>query len=189
VVIAIIAILASLLLPTLNRAKRAATATACLSNLRQLGIGIKLYMLDAAGRFPPSIVNDTDPEKYSAVKDVRLALGGFDPYDELCLQKYPRARVRPLNQYLAPSAVYRCPVDIGLDMPAGCRTHTIQPSNFQIIGCSYAYNAGSVCGPGGFWWTRRPEVPGGLSGRMESWVPDPSRYILMTEPGGTGAFY
>jgi len=52
VVIAIIAILASLLLPALSRAKTRAKSIASLNNLRQLGLGMRLYHDDQAGRFP-----------------------------------------------------------------------------------------------------------------------------------------
>jgi len=44
VVIGIIAILAALLLPTMGRAKESARGTACLSNLRQVGVALQLYV-------------------------------------------------------------------------------------------------------------------------------------------------
>lgn len=47
VVVAIIAILAALLLPALNRAKFASKNTACKNNLRQLGLALQMYVGDA----------------------------------------------------------------------------------------------------------------------------------------------
>ncbi|HEX9047456.1 MAG TPA: prepilin-type N-terminal cleavage/methylation domain-containing protein [Verrucomicrobiae bacterium] len=54
VVIAIIAILAALLLPALSSAKQRAWTAQCLSNLRQVGIGMKLYADDNRGFYPES---------------------------------------------------------------------------------------------------------------------------------------
>lgn len=52
VVIAIIAILAGLLLPALGRAKDKAKDTACMNNLKQIGIGIHMYADEYEGRAP-----------------------------------------------------------------------------------------------------------------------------------------
>src|SRR4051794_15023045 len=52
VVIAIIAILASLLLPALARAKSKARQASCLSQLRQIGIGMDLMAADNDDQFP-----------------------------------------------------------------------------------------------------------------------------------------
>ena len=52
VVIAIIAVLASLLLPALARAKDKARQIQCLNNLRQWGLGFRLYTDDNNGQVP-----------------------------------------------------------------------------------------------------------------------------------------
>ena len=52
VVIGIIALLISILLPALNRARHVAASTVNLSNLRQLGTGLEFYRNDYEGKFP-----------------------------------------------------------------------------------------------------------------------------------------
>jgi prepilin-type N-terminal cleavage/methylation domain-containing protein len=52
VVIAIIAVLASILFPVFSQAKEAAKKTACLSNLKQVGTSVLLYLSDHDDRMP-----------------------------------------------------------------------------------------------------------------------------------------
>ena len=52
VVIAIIAILAAILFPVFARAKESAKRTACLSNSRQQGAALLMYLTDNDGMMP-----------------------------------------------------------------------------------------------------------------------------------------
>ncbi|MCG3177978.1 MAG: hypothetical protein BIFFINMI_00301 [Phycisphaerae bacterium] len=53
VVVSIIALLISVLLPALGQARIVARAATCASNLRQLGIGVSMYLKDNDGVYPP----------------------------------------------------------------------------------------------------------------------------------------
>ncbi|GAB4461663.1 MAG: hypothetical protein OHK0029_27320 [Armatimonadaceae bacterium] len=60
VVIAIIAIFAAILFPVFARAREAARKTACLSNCRQMGLGIAMYTQDYDEMLPPADVGGND---------------------------------------------------------------------------------------------------------------------------------
>src|SRR5262245_14149305 len=70
VVIATIAILASLLLPAASRAKASVRRTTCSNHLRQIGLGVRLYADD---------MNDLGPAKVSPGK----SLDGWMAYKQL----------------------------------------------------------------------------------------------------------
>jgi prepilin-type N-terminal cleavage/methylation domain-containing protein/prepilin-type processing-associated H-X9-DG protein len=59
VVIGIIALLISILLPSLNRAREQANRVKCASNLRQIGQGIQMYANENKGNFPRTAFNTT----------------------------------------------------------------------------------------------------------------------------------
>ena len=61
VTIAIIAILAGVLLPALNKARDTALSASCTSNLKQLGTGMEMYIGDNDDWYPLQSYNIPDP--------------------------------------------------------------------------------------------------------------------------------
>ena len=76
VVIAIVAILAGLLLPALNSARKKAEAAQCINNLKQLGIGIIQYVGDNEEWLPPLETVKSDGGNYFWTS----SLMGENPY-------------------------------------------------------------------------------------------------------------
>src|SRR4051794_2859767 len=61
VVVGIIAVLISLLLPALQRAREHANRTKCASNLRQIGLAMVMYTNENKGIFPAPAVSKNNP--------------------------------------------------------------------------------------------------------------------------------
>lgn len=59
-VVAIISILAALLLPALKKTQEFARRAACVNNLKECGLAIRMYAADHSGAFPPSIKEVAD---------------------------------------------------------------------------------------------------------------------------------
>jgi prepilin-type processing-associated H-X9-DG protein len=174
VVIAIIAILASMLLPALTRSRQNARVVQCLDNLRQIGMGIIMYVHDNQDTFPEAKACATNGTCGPTV----CCIGGRDPRPDVqdCL---PPAYARPLYPYLKPSDAFRCPEDHGayVNVCDG-RFTPLKPTSWEIAGCSYMYNW-----PSYYYKTKLPEESAlGLAGKKIGWVPDPARFILMHEP-------
>ena len=116
VVIGIIALLVSILLPALNRARRQAATVQCSSNMRQLAHAMLMYIQDNKGVLPPATVSPSSP----------MYPVGWWWCNEFVRQKYIPAD--SANCYPSPgsatadkrfdrSSPFRCPE--GLDEDAG----------------------------------------------------------------------
>ncbi len=64
VVVAIIALLVAILLPSLSRARKQAQSATCLSNLKQFGVGFQFYALDNRTQPPPNRTFGGTPPEY-----------------------------------------------------------------------------------------------------------------------------
>ncbi len=68
VVIAIIAILAAILFPVFARAREKARQTSCLSNLKQLSLGVLMYAQDYDERLPMLYFNTGGPTEHPSIQ-------------------------------------------------------------------------------------------------------------------------
>lgn len=118
VVIAIIALLAAMLLPALSRAKAKSQQTACLSNLKQIGVSFLLYLDEQRDRFPDQ-------------KELKNTLpGGFKPWTSWPPSD-PRTGWAPsiLSSYGAKDIVWSCAA--APNCPAGTAIQTVQASSIS----------------------------------------------------------
>jgi prepilin-type N-terminal cleavage/methylation domain-containing protein/prepilin-type processing-associated H-X9-DG protein len=109
VVIGIIALLISILLPTLNRARAQANLIACQSNIRQLATAVQLYVLDYHGTFPDgrNFANETSahfPRMLPALDNAT------DNFIQDRLSKYLHYQIGPVTGV---NPVWLCPSIIG----------------------------------------------------------------------------
>jgi len=156
VVIAIIAILAALMLPALGQIKAKAARTACLANLMQINLGVRLYADDHNSNLPVS-TNATTPAVWSAYQS---SIRGY-----LGLRGAPSPR----------DTLFACPADTFYyeynDRVS--EPHHLQP---QYGFSSYAFNAGNVppSDPPVHPWP-------GIVGRKLNSIRDPVRTVLVSE--------
>ncbi len=100
VVIAIIAILAALLLPVLAAAKKRAAQAACINDMKQLGMGMRMYVDDNHDTFPGMASEHS----------------GFQAADWIYWRtnsSYPQVQQSPIVLALANTSakLFRCPLD------------------------------------------------------------------------------
>jgi prepilin-type N-terminal cleavage/methylation domain-containing protein len=170
VVIGVLAILAALLLPALSRAKAKAQRTACMSNLRQINAGVRMYSDDAHDVAPsPGAATTNFPDLYSDYKRLMKSYVGLNgpssPQDKLFA--CPADRFYPNHIFTD-------------DEPTTAYVQKSLHDEPYVDYSSYAFNGGDgrteVFGTNGFTFTRP-----GLGNVRLSAVKHPSRTVLVAE--------
>jgi prepilin-type N-terminal cleavage/methylation domain-containing protein len=157
VVIAIIAILAAILFPVFAQAREKARQATCLSNFKQIGTGVMMYVQDWDETYPPN----------------RLAQmpGGGQCFGRGS-QKLITWKTVTLP-YVKNFGVYRCPSNPHNQAPD--ETRNLEP-DYPTFPISYAYN-GSI-----FYQTAPGFAPGYPEfGLRQAQVPETARYIMLVE--------
>ena len=153
VVVGIIALLASLLLPVLNMAKAGARRTACVSNLKQINLAVRMYAADSQDKLvvPPGF--NTRIEAWYRYKElVKSYLGHADgpsPSDKL----------------------FACPADSFFYSASGYHSSGLCASPRTGFS-SYIFNAGDLIGTNGY---------PGISGESLAAIREPAKTVLVCE--------
>lgn len=137
VVIAIIGILAALLFPVFLTARGKARETGCLSNLRQIGLGIAMYAEDNDGLYPFAVdpADRYTPQIWDSEPEFRALIPAMSLVHEA------------LQPYVKSQEIFHCPADTGFDVedftgleidPTG-NPPNASPSSFKKFGTSYYY--------------------------------------------------
>jgi prepilin-type N-terminal cleavage/methylation domain-containing protein/prepilin-type processing-associated H-X9-DG protein len=130
VVIAIIAILAAILFPVFAQAREQARQSVCSSNVRQIGMGVRMYVQDYDETFPIFYAYNTKDPVTSA-----RAWSGDLPHKGVEVLIFP---------YIKSREIFRCPNDLGgpavPDPDYGCPGLS---TYHACYGSSYRFSKGS----------------------------------------------
>lgn len=152
-VITIVAVLASLLLPVLNMAKAGARRTACVSNLKQINLAVRMYAADSQDKLavPPGFHTSIEAwYRYKElVKSYLGRTGGPSPSDKL----------------------FACPADSFFYSASGYHLSGLCTSPRTGF-TSYIFNAGDLVGTNGY---------PGISGESLAAMREPVKTVLVCE--------
>ncbi|MDB6056938.1 MAG: prepilin-type N-terminal cleavage/methylation domain [Verrucomicrobiales bacterium] len=159
VVIAIIAILAALLFPTLSRAKDKARRLACMNNLRQINLGLRMYSDDHS---------DTAPTNPQTSNSYVINFAGY--------KKLMKSYVGVNGESSARDKLFACSADtFYYEFTQTNYTYIAKSFHDQATNdySSYWFNSGTLT----IFGTNSP----GLAGRKLSSIRQPSKTVLVAE--------
>jgi prepilin-type N-terminal cleavage/methylation domain-containing protein/prepilin-type processing-associated H-X9-DG protein len=117
VVIGIIAVLISILLPALTRARRQAYTVQCSSNMRQVALAMMMYVQDNKGKFPAAVFWPNQVYQYGWWWPNEIVRGGYIKGAGLNVYKKPGSSTN--DKTFNRNNPFRCPEGVEEDVIKG----------------------------------------------------------------------
>ena len=152
-IIAVIAILAAMFLPTLAHSGKS-PVIACLNNLKQIDIGFQIFVSDNGGSFPMQL-SATNGGTMEFVSNGHVFLH-FQKLSKDFL--YPRIFVCPLDKTRQPATNYEALNDLNISYFLNADVSTNNPTRSILSGDSFLQVNGQPVKPGLFIFTTNQNV-------------------------------
>jgi general secretion pathway protein G len=172
VVIGIISVLIAMLLPALNKARQQAQVVQCMSNMRQIGMGIQMYTQQNKGMFPPRKLSDPG------------YIAGHWLWINLLLDSRVIASDITPSKTTRYSKVFYCPAFMAGSAPI----NMADPDNFRVVNGLTSYSLNYALDADYTNWDGSSAIRHGV---RISQVRQPAETILVIEGNvsGSGSYY
>ena len=157
VVVAIIALLVSILLPSLRQARQVARRTMCNTNMHDLGISLNTYAQENEGYFPPTPYLGSTP----------TSGGPWGPADDNLFILWYRKYARNIQSFSCPATTYRVRQPERIEKVAAVNGFGVQITTAGVVGRNDFEHIAQMVSNKGFgtsyeyngWYNRGDENP------------------------------